>query len=65
MNTSPIVKLDFTHSDGDGAILMRFIHEDGKQTLLPTLSKAMAMHAMAELALAIRDEYGPFNGIKA
>jgi len=59
-----ITKLDFTHSDGDGNILMRLIDEFGEAVGSITLTKEQALDAMAELAIAVRDEYGPFNGIE-
>jgi hypothetical protein len=61
----PVVKIDFTHSDGDGVILMRLLHADGEESGLRAISREMAMDAMMELAEAIRDEFGPFGGIKS
>lgn len=60
-----LAKLDFTHSDGDGLVLVRIIDKKGEMHILPGLTKAQALDAMAELAEAIRDEFGPFGGIKA
>lgn len=59
-----LTKLDFTHSDGEGKILLGLKDESGELIGSCTLTKEQALDAMAELAIAIRDEYGPFNGIK-
>ena len=57
-------KLDFTHTDGDGKILLGLKDENGELIGSCSLTKEQALDAIAELAIAIRDEYGPFNGIK-
>ncbi len=58
-----LAKLDFTHSDGDGNIHARLLDEFGESIGMFTLSKDQALDAMAEIAIAIRQEYGTFKAI--
>ena len=51
-------KVNATHSDGDGMILLRI---NGEVEQYVNLSKNDAMVLMAELAMAISDEYGQFS----
>lgn len=60
-----MVKLDFTPNEITKEILVRYIDSTGDHVLLPSLNHNVALDAMTELAKAIRDCYGPIDGIKA
>lgn len=52
--------IEATHSDGDGVILVA-IDRDGEAPIYRNLDKDQAITFMADLAIAISDEYGKFN----
>lgn len=56
-----VMTLRFTHTDGDGRILVRYEDDAGESVFDCSLSKDEALTALADLATSISDEYGKFN----
>lgn len=53
--------IEATHSDGDGQVLIRVNACVEEQTKTFRLSRLGALHLLAELAMAVNDEYGLFR----